>query len=627
MNLGAGLIIKRNRGHILIVRSGDGHGIVLQVYLNILNLRYVVINDHGCGEGSPFAQGIPVHVALGIHIVLGNQGHGEFQKIVGGSALGNKLDTQLIAGVVPGTANDIIVSGVSFAGVHIHQDLTGGFVHSHKPGGGSIPDGGKDYGVDRVPILTVDGIAFRHICIVRDEGIAAKVISLCGIPAIGNNEGVGILVAQVRHTVFLAVVVFHAGAHIKHGRVGPITIETQYRDGVHSALDSLSSGYTLNEDIAFNVGAVGIVFLDLCSCSIRQSNVDGHTDRAIGRNLDSIIGAGEEGIGIVGVNVSIIVQVRMAGIGQLGDQTGGVVQQRHTIGLVHCAVIVEVQAQISVSAQNRTVDRKGGGDVNGFGPGIHIVCHLIRAFIAVGIILEVILDEEVRVEIVEQVFIDHIVNCEGEAVRTGAVRVIAQLRLDLAIGVGVCGVLAHQNVRIRRDCQTYIPETRTLLNHRVVAIGAAIDHGNSSGHQKAVGQGTNILVGSLLKVCLAGILGKHRSHTSNLRSGHRGAVHQLILVKASAIGGLTVDGVDAATGGGDFRLQLQTAGHAPTGERAHGIVIAVELTCSNRIIHGDLSGVVQDTSVLIHHRGSSSLHFRAVRLGDGSNGFGVGVTG
>ena len=85
-----------------------------------------------------------------------------------------------------------------------------------------------------------------------------------------------------------------------------------------------------------------------------------------------------------------------------------------------------------------------------------------------------------------------------------------------------------------------------------------------------------------------------------------------------------VDGVDVAAGGGDLRLQLQGAGHAPAGEVAHGDGRVVHHRgCALR--HSQGSGIVPRFPVLILHGFRLFLHPGAVCLGDGHAGGGAGV--
>ena len=217
--------------------------------------------------------------------------------------------------------------------------------------------------------------------------------------------------------------------------------------------------------------------------------------------------------------------------------------------------------------------------------------------------------------------VGQIVDGEGEFVHAGAVGVIAQLGLDLAVGLAV-----HQNVGIGGGGQIGPCQTGALLQQGVVeAAGVFLTHGNGGGHQQAVGQipGRDVLLS--LQAPFPDILGHQRDHTGDGGGSHGGAGHELILIRAAAVAhGLTVQGVDIAAGSGDLGLQSQAAGHAPGAEAAHGVVLGVAGDALVTAADGDLAGVVGDAAgggVLL----GGAADDIGIALGNGNTGAGVGV--
>ena len=70
---------------------------------------------------------------------------------------------------------------------------------------------------------------------------------------------------------------------------------------------------------------------------------------------------------------------------------------------------------------------------------------------------------------------------------TRPIRIVAQLRLDLAVGIGGGGVLLHQDIGLGGDGLGNIGQTRALLqNGPVLATGSLFPEWHRSGHHQAL---------------------------------------------------------------------------------------------------------------------------------------------
>ena len=328
-------------------------------------------------------------------------------------------------------------------------------------------------------------------------------------------------------------------------------------------------------------------------------------------------------------------------------------QNRDGVGSAHCAVIcghtfdkyialnvsaigiILVQGSLLLLRQdccNLHVDRTAGRNrdriacaechlsVETGGPGVHVGDPLIR---------KQILGKEIPRQSVGLLRLCQVENGEGELVAAGLFRVVAQLRLDFAIGIGLRGVLAHENVAVRRDRRAHIGKAGALAQDGIVAVTQVIAFRilakvlqlrHSRGHEQALSQLTGGVAGLFLQPRLTDVLSNQSSHTGHLRSGHRGAGHVLI---ALAAGNNSIHGVDVAAGGGNLRLQLQRAGNAPGGEAAHGIVLLRPNLRADLHLYRQLAFIVENLACLVGHRNGVGLHQGAILLSHGDAGLGV----
>ena len=224
---------------------------------------------------------------------------------------------------------------------------------------------------------------------------------------------------------------------------------------------------------------------------------------------------------------------------------------------------------------------------------------------------------------------------EGEVILADPLGIVAQLYLDLAVLGSVGeegGVLVHQNVGLCAHSVRHIGMTGANANGGPV-VAVSVVHRVSGGHQQGVNQLTLAQTGLLAQVIFPDVLAHNTGHTVDLRRGHGGTRHQLVLVvttgkAAVAEQVLTGNGVDGAAGSQNFRLHNQRTGHAVGGESRDLQSVAVrgvlDLTAF-AVPHG--AGVVQHVAFLVGNGSGIRLDGVAVRLQDGDSGGSSLITG
>ena len=618
------LVQQSHSGHILVVSNADVQRVVEQTQSHVIQDGSSVIHSHVHIQSRTVAQSGPIHIAVLVNIVLGDQGNTHIQQGVLGHIGGAHIGGQFPVSVLPNTAVDVEIGGADSAQAFSDQVFTGGGIYDVIEGSCGITDGGKADGADHIAIGCADGVTLGHINSVLNDGVATEVVFLQRIIAVADKEAiyqtgvVHIALVQVGSAVlFAGELILLVRALIEHGRIGPVAVEAQNGDGVGGALYAFRIHNALCIDIAFQICAVFIV----CQPSFvifAQSDGDFHIGRAVGCNHSAALAQHlEEQVCVVGVDSAVGIQVGCSGIGDLCCYAGGIVQQDLAVSRVDISVAIEVHTEhIRAAYQFLTVNGEGDNRIQDAGSGIQIqritVCKRI-------------LGEDVSVQCVGLLTVGEVVDGEGEGVNASTVGVIAQFYLDLAVGIGIGSVGIHQNVGICAHSCANVGQTGALLQNRVVAAGFGIDHRNSGGHQQALCQRTGIQAGEFTQIVFTDVLCDQRCHTSHLRCGHGGTAHQLVgYVIGNTVSVSTGNRQDCAAGSGDLRLQNQAAGNTPAGEAAHGVGSAVQESVA-ALCHIDSAGPVQDIVFLIGH--GVELEILAVCHCQGDNRCIVGITG
>ena len=589
--LGAAAVVQDHGGHIAVIGGGDVQGIVGQADGQILQRRSGVVHHEGHGHGRAVGQGVPIGDGLltgVVHIVLGGHGQSQLTLVTlshpggGGAPVGP--DAQ--AGTLPGTAVGVVPGGVGSTQLGLGQNA---LVIGHgEPGIGGVADQRK------VPqshgVVGIQRVALGMIGLVIGQGVAAEIIGGVGIAGVSHAHGVAIqvvLVIQVGGAGLRAGGILHIRTHIEHGGIGPAAVVAQDRDGVAVAADALVGADLGGIHKAFHIGAgtVGILIVLVQALDIGGQ---GHMDAAVGGHFHSLAAQLlEEQIGIVGVDVAVGVKVGIGGIGDLGADAGGIVQQRLAVFLVDLAVAVEVAVlhtggvgdlhQLAVHVP---------GDVGGQ-KGSHAV--LKGSGAAVGEAAQVqILGEEVGVQHKVGGLVLQVIDGEAEGIGAGAIGIVAQLGLDLAVGIGLGGVLIHQQIAAGGGSRAHIGKAGALRQDGVIAgavLALILQNGLSGGHQQRLGQHTGAEAGLFGETVGLDVLRHHSGHTGYLGSGHGRTGHILEVVAV-------LQGVNAAARSGDLRLHLQRAGNAPGGEAAHGVIVGGGRIHSGTGAHGEGTHIV-----------------------------------
>ena len=605
-------VIQRHTGQILIVPCGDSNLRFLPVGGSRNHLWLRVIHHKGNRERGALAQRIPVHLASFVHVVL--RRHGQCQRIGLAVFPGRRpVKEGIIAAVVPRRAIDIVVCRVNRIQKLLVHDLARLRIGHGDPAAGRV----ADQAIIKLPKAVagdgVDCVALGVIAVLREIGVAAKVIRL-GIIGMLNGHVVQGSRTQVGQTVLYPGLVLLIGANVKHGRLCPTAIVAQHGNGVGNAHHALLGGLRLSEHIAFDVCAGGIMGVQLRLLRSAQGQCHIHLDLTVRAQNDAGCRFPQEQIGIVAGDCAVAVKVRIFRMGNLGNHACAVLQQSRTVRAVHLAVAVEIQRAILGQLHGLSVHRPLGIGLQHGGLGVQ---EETGVAVVVHGSFKQILREQLGAQAVELQSIGQIMNGEREGIFAGAEGIIAQLRLDLAVGVRFRGVLPHQDVAVGRDGVAHIGQTSALLQHRVPIAAVRLHNRLCRGGQQRLRQSPNRQPGLFRQAVFLDILGHQRRHTGHLRRGHGGAGHGLI---GGAAGNGAVDGIDVATGRRDLRLQLQRAGNAPGAEIAHGVALCGGRAGCGLVDGGQLAGVVQRGAVVAANRLRGCHDDIAISLDDGNAG-------
>ena len=245
-------------------------------------------------------------------------------------------------------------------------------------------------------VRAVDGVALRQIpgsdlCVVEiyEQRVAGVEVGTGIVPGVVDTKGIGMHGAKVRGVRIFAGDVGDALTMLIHGRIGPVTVEAEHRDGVENTLITFGSGNRLRIDKAFHIRAVCVAFV--------------HSSHIIRVKLD------------VGNNGSL------AG----SRNNRGSVSSCNTVhGPFHC----------------RT---------NLGGEGMHVVT--LSGLVGVYVVSKRSLGEHLGGERIGELCVGEVVDGEGNGVLTGSGRIVAELCLHLTVSGGIGGGFVHENVGLSLD--------------------------------------------------------------------------------------------------------------------------------------------------------------------------------
>ena len=630
-HIGQGPVVGGGDGQSAAVQAGVGHNGGGVVHHEVV-AHEGALAQHVVGQGLVEARQIQHAGVLGViavvdqhAVVLGDgvEAHAEqlaLRQTVEGRGLVDGLE--LRHGVHPGgLVHVVVLADDPVAGDGGGKDL-GVLVVLVQPGHGEAGGaGGADqvigdpqHGGIAVDGQTVGGeLAFHHVGVAGELDVGAAEV---------QRQVVGVGVAGVGQALG-AVELLGVGHVVKHGGLGPVAVEAQDGDGVLEDFLVLGGAGQVGE--AFQIGAVDIV---VQHGLLRSGEPDRHNDlgHAAGGKDVAVLGflglPVDEQVGVAGGDLAVLVQIGHGQIHVLGAQLAAqVVQNGLHVQVVGVAVLVHVVAL-------------GLGTVGG--PGVaHAACGQQGGAVGQELALD-LLGEEVGIQLVAQILVAQVVELEAEAVAAGLLGIVAQLGLDLAVGIGAgadgqsVALVGHHDHGGGLDGLGHIGQTGALLQDGEILILRG--HGGGGGHQQALENGAGVVVGGQGGVAVGNgvlpqVLRQHAGQARNVGRGHGGAGEGLISgVGAAAVRvGLAVDGVDVAAGGGDLGLHQQGAGNAPGGEVGDDGLGAVD---DHRFLGvGDLhaAGVVGDAVGLVG--GAAGLDPVGVLQGDGDHGEAAGEVG
>ena len=217
-----------------------------------------------------------------IHVQLRSHGQSQLNLVSFFQTGGGIIGFQRIPGVLPRRLIDMVESRSEAAGIHFMDDFPG--MGHCEAGGCGVANQSKVPAADLIPIFSVYGIALRHVCLIRHNGIAAKVVLLPGLSGIANRQGIGKEGAiargrgQIRNAVLLPGLVGHIAAHIEHGPIRPVTIESQHWNRMDRSLHTFRRRKLPGVEIPLHISASRVRFIQVGFLGLgqRQLNLDLH---------------------------------------------------------------------------------------------------------------------------------------------------------------------------------------------------------------------------------------------------------------------------------------------------------------------------------------------------------------
>ena len=596
-----------NSRNILVVLGLDHQVAVFQL-LHAQQFRHGAVNGEGVGVVSALADLAGLHqrqqIVVGQRTVSfiifrhGEEAHAEAvafleaAQLLGGipDAEASLVDVHPLLGVLIEVGGGDLIVGDGFHHIAF-------LVHDEEHEGGVADQGACHItdlhgGIDGS--LVSGEFLFHHIGVAHEGALIVILIEegqVVQAAGVGEDE-IGAVFGGIQ-------IVFVVGTVI-HGGIAPVAVEAQNGDGVGGHGLAFLRHQRLDIDIAFHVGAIGINAVQMSLGGIAEVHGHGDGDGIAGLDQEvALADGGQQQVCVIAADGAVSADIGLLIDG--GQIAGDVVQDDLCIFGIGDAVGVQIAAVQLAGFDIAALD----GVIHS-----HVQCGGGRVGVGDAVNGISILGKEVAVHAVDLGFLTEVLQIEAEAVSAGAVGIVAQLCLDLAVCCAGGGVTAHHDEGTGQDHAGQVSQTGTLLHDGIVVI--AIAHGLCGGHQQRGGQHAAADAQLGVQTGLLDILHGQSSHTGDLGRCHGGTG---VVEICGAAGILAVDGIDIAAGGNDLGLQLQAAGNAPGAEIAHLVGGVV----SNG---GDLVGDVHGTLAVlaIGHRLCCILQFPAVNHGDGDGG-------
>ena len=163
---GAACVIQDRSRQVPVIAGSHRHGIASEAEGNILQDRSRVIDDCRHLQGGAFAQGIPIHSAVLLHIQLRSQGQGQLNGIPFLQTGRRPVQIQVVAGLLPGGCPAVVIRSAHSAGLGRGQNLARFNVGYGKTRGAGISNRREGPLAKLVAPLAVDSVPLRHILLV-----------------------------------------------------------------------------------------------------------------------------------------------------------------------------------------------------------------------------------------------------------------------------------------------------------------------------------------------------------------------------------------------------------------------------------------------------------------------------
>ncbi len=544
---------------ILIILAVD-HKLIRVVCTtgNRNQLRCRVIHDHLSGQGCTLAQHAGIqqldHTVDGNrltqHIILrhGNQRHREAVVLLQAKRLDRETQADAGVGVAPCAAIGIIISAIDIGRAGLVEHLAGCVADQ---GHISRRISKQRCAVALQHILAAHGRSALGIAVLKCIGVADLIVG--GTRAV-DYQLVGLRSADIGRS---AVAIELLGvADTKHGGIGPGAIETENRDGVRGIAGSaFGIRLRIDQHEALDIGAVGIGLVQRSHlltgelCLHRNGDAAARSDGE-GAGLQT----GQQQMRVIGIDGAAAVHIR--NFSDFRKKARCVVQNDLRISRIRQAIVI----QVAIDAH----------DLVCIGHAINLIAEICaqRGGVLIEIGAVAVLREQLGGQTVGRIRLGKVVNREAEGIQTGAVGIVAQLCLDLAIHPGGGCILAHEDIAPGSNGIVELHKTGTLLEDGVI-ICLLLQQRQRGGHHKALRKLTDGAARLLDQPVVADILRHHCGRASHLRRRHGGTGHGLI---ALAAGNCAVDRVDVAAGRCDLRLHFQRVRNTPGGEIGHRLI-------------------------------------------------------
>lgn len=202
-----------------------------------------------------------------------------------------------------------------------------------------------------VPAGIVQAVPRFQIDIFLHHRVSAKGIERAFILGISQRQIVALL-TQIGRPRLRSILILHKRTHVVHGRIRPVSIETQNRDGVRHALHALPGTHRFGIDIALQVRAFGVLLIQGRFLLIGQGELHRHVEGILAfQQGRAAVQFFQEQVCVIGGHLAVAVPVGPVQAGDGLPKACGILQEGLPVAGIQLAVAVEVASvQLGVRA-------------------------------------------------------------------------------------------------------------------------------------------------------------------------------------------------------------------------------------------------------------------------------------